>query len=141
MKRKGKTIFILFVSILILTGCSSQDKKKIEKAKLDANQIISDVTDMRESYSTDFVKANYGTESNFFEAFFSTLGRELITDLEKNNISIIYSFDTINGIPVGADKYNDSKYYIYIGSDKYDNIWTYGTIDLNTGETIWNDSY
>ncbi len=140
MKNKVINFLILSVLIIFMTGCSSKSNSinSIEETKEEINSIVSDIINTSPS----------NVSQSFFEAKFLANTYDLYINLEEkyNNGDKIYlkfDFDgeEINGKKIGADKNDTSKYYIYIGNEKYNELWSYGVINLKTGNISWEDSY
>lgn len=140
MKNKVINFLILSILIIFMTGCNSKSNSlnSIEETKEEINSIVSDIIKTSPS----------NISQSFFEASLLVNSYDLYINLEEkyNNGDKIYlrfDFDgeEINGRKIGADKNDNSKYYIYIGNEKYNELWSYGVIDLKTGDITWEDGY
>lgn len=120
----------LFVSLFVLSGCTSKssDKELINETKKDVEEVSKQIFDTK-------------IKSEYFESTFLMYGRELIIGLEDKNIVLLYDNNEINGMVTGEDKTDNKKYHIYIGSKTYDDLWSYATIDLDSGDISWQDNY
>lgn len=131
MKRRIILLTItLFVSLFVLSGCTSKssDKELINETKKDVEEVSKQIFDTK-------------IKSEYFESTFLMYGRELIIGLEDKNIVLLYDNNEINGMVTGEDKTDNKKYHIYIGSKTYDDLWSYATIDLDSGDISWQDNY
>ena len=138
MKKKIFAFTLILLSIFILTGCGKQNKEK-EK------EIIIDTKQKTEQIVSNMSK-NGQLKQDAFAMYFMSFGRDLMLELEEqynsgNKVFISYEDEEYNGKKVGKDNSDINKYYIYIGSETNNDLWTYGTIDLTTGNISWNDNY
>lgn len=125
----------LFVSLFVLSGCTSKssDKELINETKKDIETVSTQIFD----------SANYKTiSSDYYQSMLLMFGHDVLVELEDSTkIYIQYDNNEINGMVTGEDKTDNKKYHIYIGSKTYDNLWSYATIDLDSGDISWQDNY
>lgn len=132
---------IMILSLFILSGCSNKNEviEEIIDTKEEVEEIAKDVVN-----SKLFINP---VNSNQFENMFTMYGRDLMLDLEEmynegTKIVLLYSStDEVNDKVIGENKENNRLYHIYIGSKDHSDIWSYGTVDLDTGNITWEDSY
>ena len=124
---------ILVVCVVSLTGCGGgKDKDTIENTKIKIEEILSKIK-------------NSGSSKQFMESSWLSSSRDLMIELEelyqKGEASIYVSADSdIEQIPEEI-RNNDEIFYIFVASSKQPEIWTYVTLDIETGETAWHDNY
>lgn len=147
MKKIFILILVLFVSVFLITGCSSEskDKQLIIDAKSKVEKISTQIFENKENISSILGSAQE-INSEDFEALFLSYGRDMLINLEEEynkgtKVYIKYNNDEVNGMTTGEDKSDNRKYHIYIGSETYTDLWSYATIDLNTGNISWKDNY
>jgi len=123
---------ILIVCVMSLTGCGgNKDKDAIDNAKIKIEEILS--------------KSKSAKSKQSLEASWMAYGRDLMIELEKlyekGESSIYVSTDSdIEQIPEEI-RNNDYIFYIFVASSKQPEIWTYVTLDIETGEIAWHDNY
>lgn len=147
MKKKLLIIALCFVLAIVLTGCSSKskDKQLIIDTKGEVEKVSTQIFDNNKNISSILGNTKQ-INSEDYEASFLSIGYDMFNNLEKqyNNgtkIYIKYSSGEENGMVIGEDKNDNTKYHIYIGSETYKELWSYATIDLNTGDISWQDNY
>lgn len=124
---------ILVVCALSLTGCgSTKDKDTIENTKIKIEEILSEIK-------------NSGNSKEHMSNLWLASGRDLMIELEelyqKGEASIYVSTDSdIEEIPEEI-RNNDEIFYIFVASSKQPEIWTYVTLDIETGEITWHNNY
>lgn len=124
---------ILVVCVVSLTGCGGEkDKDAIENTKIKIEEILSEIK-------------NSGSSKQFMDASWLSSSRDLMIELEelyqKGESSVYVSTDSdIEQIPEEI-RNNDEIFYIYVGSSKQSEIWTYVTLDIETGDITWHDNY
>ena len=147
MKKKIFVILALFVSVFLLAGCNSKsnDKKVITDTKKEVEQISSEIIESNNNYSRVFRNGG-GLTAEGFETLFISYARDLMINLEEKynkgtKVFLEFNDGEVNGMKIGEDETNNRKYHIYIGSETYNEIWSYATIDLDTGNISWKDNY
>ena len=142
MKNKFLSFVAIFFAIILLTGCNNENNsiKSIEDTKIEVESIVDKIV---ENNNNGF--ANPISQTFFHDSFLS-FTYDLFIELEQKYNSgdkIFLKFDNeeINGKIVGEDKNDKNKYYVYIGNSDYEDVWSYGTIDLATGNISWENGY
>ncbi len=141
MKKKVLCFVAMFFSIILLTGCNNQGDaiKSIEDTKIEVESIVDEIIDNNSVL-------NESMTPKYFYSSFLTSTYDLMSNLEqkyKSGDKIYLKFDNeeLNGKIIGEDENNRNKYYIYIGNEDDDNLWSYGTVDLTTGNISWENGY
>ena len=142
MKNKFLSFVAIFFAIILLTGCNNENNsiKSIEDTKIEVESIVAKIV---ENNNNGFVNP---ISQTFFHDSFLSFTYDLFIELEQKYNSgdkIFLKFDNeeINGKIIGEDKNDKSKYYVYIGNSDYEDVWSYGTIDLATGNISWENGY
>lgn len=142
MKNKFLSFVAIFFAIILLTGCNNENNsiKSIEDTKIEVESIVDKIV---ENNNNGF--ANPISQTFFHDSFLS-FTYDLFIELEQKYNSgdkIFLKFDNeeINGKIIGEDKNDKNKYYVYIGNSDYEDVWSYGTIDLATGNISWENGY
>ena len=124
---------ILVVCVVGLTGCGEgKDKEAINNTKSKIEEILSEIK-------------NSGSSKQFIEASWLSRGRDLMIELEeldeKGEASVYVSTDSdIEQIPEEI-RNNDEIFYVFVASSKQPEMWTYVTLDIETGNITWHDNY
>lgn len=148
MKKRFILIIVLFASMFLITGCSSKskDKQVIIETKSETEKVIAEIFSYRDNLSS-ILQSPKEINSNNFEAEFLAYGHDMLIDLdEKYNkgTKVIMKYtasETEDDMIIGEDKSDSKKYHIYIGSETYKKLWSYATIDLDTGKVTWQDNF
>lgn len=142
MKNKFLSFVAIFFAIILLTGCNNENNsiKSIEDTKIEVESIVDKIV---KNNNNGF--ANPISQTFFHDSFLS-FTYDLFIELEQKYNSgdkIFLKFDNeeINGKIIGEDKNDKNKYYVYIGNSDYEDVWSYGTIDLATGNISWENGY
>lgn len=142
MKNKFLSFVAIFFAIILLTGCNNENNsiKSIEDTKIEVESIVDKIV---ENNNNGF--ANPISQTFFHDSFLS-FTYDLFIELEQKYNSgdkIFLKFDNeeINGKIIGEDKNDKNKYYVYIGNSDYEDVWSYGTINLATGNISWENGY
>ena len=134
MKKRMTLVLMLLISAFLLVGCTGKSKDK---------QLIIDTKNNLEQTMKQILK-NDSLNAIAFEKRLLTASYEERVRLAKeedNRVYFISNTGEENGKVTGADKNDSSKYYIYIGSKENKDLWSYGTVNLNTGEISWEDNF
>ena len=142
MKNKFLGCVAIFFAIILLTGCNNQNNsiKSIEDTKIEVESIVAKIV---ENNNNGF--ANPISQTFFHDSFLSHT-YDLFIELEQkynsgDKIYLKFDNEELNGKIIGEDKNDKNKYYVYIGNSDYEDVWSYGTIDLTTGNISWKNGY
>ena len=142
MKNKFLSFVAIFFAIILLTGCNNQNNsiKSIEDTKIEVESIVAKIV---ENNNNGF--ANPISQTFFHDSFLSHT-YDLFIELEQkynsgDKIYLKFDNEELNGKIIGEDKNDKNKYYVYIGNSDYEDVWSYGTIDLTTGNISWKNGY
>lgn len=142
MKNKFLGFVAIFFVIILLTGCNNENKsiKSIEDTKIEVESIVAKIVENNNNVFTDSISQKY-----FYSSFLSAT-YDLFIELEEkynsgDKIYLKFDNEELNGKIIGEDKNDENKYYVYIGNSDYDDVWSYGTIDLTTGNISWENGY
>lgn len=141
-----KIVLLVLIIFVVLIGVLSIFVFNIFDKKADNKELIINTKNNVEDLSSKIFKNNSKIDSEYFEASFLSLGHDMLTNLEEQynkgiKVFIKYDENEVNGMVTGQDKNDSRKYHIYIGSKTYESLWTYATIDLDTGEISWKDNF
>lgn len=146
MKKNVFCFVTLFFALILFTGCNNKNDsiKSIDDAKTEVESIVSEIIEFNNNLFTNPSKETISQE--FFNSIFLTSSRDLRINLEQkynsgDKIYLKYNDGEINGKTIGADPNDENKYYIYIGNENYDDLWSYGTVDLTSGNISWENGY
>ena len=142
MKNKFLSFVAIFFAIILLTGCNNENNsiKSIEDTKIEVESIVAKIV---ENNNNGF--ANPISQTFFHDSFLSHT-YDLFIELEQkynsgDKIYLKFDNEELNGKIIGEDKNDKNKYYVYIGNSDYEDVWSYGTIDLTTGNMSWKNGY
>lgn len=142
MKNKFLSFVAIFFAIILLTGCNNENNsiKSIEDTKFEVESIVAKIV---ENNNNGFANP---ISQTFFHGSFLSFTYDLFIELEEkynsgDKIFLKFDNDEINGKIIGEDKNDKNKYYVYIGNSDYEDVWSYGTIDLSTGNISWENGY
>lgn len=142
MKNKFLSFVAIFFAIILLTGCNNENNsiKSIEDTKIEVESIVAKIV---ENNNNGF--ANPISQTFFHDSFLSHT-YDLFIELEQkynsgDKIYLKFDNEELNGKIIGEDKNDKNKYYVYIGNSDYEDVWSYGTIDLTTGNISWKNGY
>lgn len=142
MKNKFLSFVAMFFAIVLLTGCNNENNsiKSIEDTKIEVESIVAKIVENNNNVFADPITQKY-----FYSSFLSAT-YDLFVELEQkynsgDKIYLKFDNEELNGRIIGEDKNDKNKYYVYIGNSDYDDVWSYGTIDLTTGNISWENGY
>lgn len=142
MKNKFLCFVAIFFVTILLTGCNNQNNsiKSVEDTKIEVESIVAKIVKNH----------NYGfanpISQTFFHDSFLTHSYDLFIELEQkynsgDKIYLKFDNEEVSGKIIGEDTNDKNKYYVYIGNSDYEDVWSYGTIDLTTGNVSWENGY